>query len=148
MNYATVFPTLRYDDAAAAIDFLVEALGAERHAVYPGDDGRVQHAELRWRNGLIMLSSAKGDIPATRGASAYVVVDDSDAHAQRARTAGAEIIREPYDTEYGSRGYTTRDPEGNEWHFGTYQPFAFDHAAQLASKPSADAASRGSSPSS
>jgi uncharacterized glyoxalase superfamily protein PhnB len=132
MNDATVFPTLRYDDAAVAIDFLVEALGAERHAVYPGDDGRVQHAELRWGNGLIMLSSAKGDIAATRGASAYVVVDDPDAHAQRARTAGAEIIREPYDTDYRSRGYTTRDPEGNEWHFGTYQPFAFDHAAQQA----------------
>jgi uncharacterized glyoxalase superfamily protein PhnB len=135
MNDATVFPTLSYDDAKAAIDFLVDALGAERYAVYAGDDGTVQHAELRWGNGLVMLGSAKGDRSAARGAGGgvYIVVDDADAHAQHARAAGAEITREPYDTDYGSREYSTRDPEGNEWHFGTYQPFDFDHAAAQAS---------------
>jgi uncharacterized glyoxalase superfamily protein PhnB len=131
MNDATVFPTLGYDDAPAAIDFLINALGAERHAVYAGEDGTVQHAELRWGNGLVMLGSAKGDKSATRGAGGgvYIVVDDVDAHAARARAGGAEIIREPYDTDYGSREYDARDPEGNAWHFGTYQPFDFDHAA-------------------
>jgi uncharacterized glyoxalase superfamily protein PhnB len=135
MNDATVFPTLSYDDAKAAIDFLVDALGAERHAVYAGDDGTVHHAELRWGNGLVMLGSAKGDRSASRGAGGgvYIVVDDADAHAQHARAAGAEITREPYDTDYGSREYSTRDPEGNGWHFGTYQPFDFDHATAQAS---------------
>jgi uncharacterized glyoxalase superfamily protein PhnB len=135
MNDATVFPTLSYDDAPAAIDFLVNALGAERHAVYAGEDGTVHHAELRFGNGLVMLGSVKSDRSATRGGGGgiYIVIDDADGHAQRARAAGAEIIREPYDTDYGSREYSACDPEGNAWHFGTYQPFDFDHAAAQAS---------------
>jgi uncharacterized glyoxalase superfamily protein PhnB len=56
-------------------------------------------------------------------ASVYVVIDDVDAHAERARANGAEITRDPSDTDYGSRGYSARDPEGNTWHFGTYQPY-------------------------
>ena len=57
-------------------------------------------------------------------ASVYVVVDDPDAHHERARAAGAEIVRELHDTDYGSREYGAKDPEGNAWYFGTYQPFA------------------------
>jgi uncharacterized glyoxalase superfamily protein PhnB len=126
MNNATVFPTLRYDDAPAAIEFLTNALGAERHAVYPAENGRVSHAELRFGNGIVMLGSAGPAQPATRGRGGviYVVVDDADAHAERACRAGADLIREPHDTDYGSREYAVRDPEGNAWSFGTYQPFA------------------------
>lgn len=131
MSDATVFPSLKYDDAPAAIDFLTSAFGAERHAVYTGDDGTVVHAELRFGNGLVMLGSAGPDRAATRGRGAgiYVVVDDADAHHDRARAAGAHITREPYATDYGSRGYSAQDLEGNVWDFGTYQPFAFDHSA-------------------
>jgi uncharacterized glyoxalase superfamily protein PhnB len=129
MTYATIYPTLTYDDAGKAIDFLVDAFGFERHAVYDGDNGAIRHAELKRGNGLVMLGSAWGDIEATRGRGGgiYTVVDDPDAHAQRARAAGAEITNELHDTDYGSREYSTRDPEGNAWHFGTYQPFEFDH---------------------
>jgi hypothetical protein len=76
-----------------------------------------------------MLGSSRPDAPATRGGGGgiYVVVIDPDAHCARARDAGAEILREPFDTDYGSRDYSAKDPEGNVWHFGTYQPFAFDH---------------------
>lgn len=131
MNNATVFPSLKYDDAAAAIAFLTNAFGAERCAVYTGDDDTVAHAELRFGNGLVMLGSAGAELAATRGrgGSIYIVVDDADAHHERARAAGALITRGPYDTDYGSRGYTAEDPEGNVWHFGTYQPFSFDHVA-------------------
>lgn len=52
----------------------------------------------------------------------YVAVEDPDGHCRRARAAGAEILAEPYDTDYGSRDYTARDPEGNQWHFGTHRP--------------------------
>src|SRR5262249_16468132 len=130
----TVFPTLRYDDATAAIDFLTSAFGAERHAVYAGDDGKVQHAELRFGNGIVMLGSASSDFPAIRGrgGGVYVVVADTDEHCARARQAGAEIVRQPRDSEYGSREYSTRDPEGNAWHFGTYQPFAPEEAGASA----------------
>ena len=125
MQNPTVFPGLNYDDARAAIDFLVKAFGAERHAVHADDDGSIQHAELRFRNGIVMLGPASGKFPATRGkgGSIYVVVDDPDSHHARARDAGAEIIRELGNTDYGSREYGAKDPEGNSWYFGTYQPF-------------------------
>jgi uncharacterized glyoxalase superfamily protein PhnB len=121
MTHPTVFPTLRYEDAQRAIDWLVEALGAERHAVHAGDDGTIRHAELRFGNGIVMLGSGSSD----RG-SIYVVVDDPDARFTRARAAGAEVVREVQDTDYGSREFSVRDPEGNAWHFGTYQPFETD----------------------
>ena len=119
-EYPTVFPTMRYADANAAIDFLADAFGAERHAVYSDDGGRVRHAELRLGNGMVML----GEAESASGGGIYIVVDDLDAHCERARAAGAEIFRGPADTDYGSREYGARDPEGLTWHFGTYQPFA------------------------
>ncbi len=54
----------------------------------------------------------------------YLVVEDPDRHFRRAVEAGAEVVRPLEDTDYGSRGYTARDPEGNLWSFGTYQPAA------------------------
>ena len=130
MTHATIFPTLTYDDAARAIDFLVDAFGFERHAVYSGENGEIRHAELKLGNGLVMLGSAKDGIEPTqgRGVSIYTVVEDPDAHAQRARAAGAALTNELHDSDYGSREYSARDPEGNVWHFGTYQPFEFDHS--------------------
>jgi uncharacterized glyoxalase superfamily protein PhnB len=123
MEHPTVFPVLRYTDAHGAIEFLVAAFGVKKHCVY-ADGDRVHHAEIRLGNGIVMLGS--GDTSANE--SVYVVVDDPDAHCSRARTAGAGIVREPHDTEYGSREYAARDSEGTVWSFGTYQPFAFEHA--------------------
>ena len=133
MEHPTVFPILSYDDAPAAIDFLVNAFGAERHAVYASDDGAIQHAEVRLGNGIVMLGSSRADSPSTHG-SIYVVVENSDEHCARARAAGAEIVMELRDTEYGSRDYGAHDPEGNTWYFGTYQPFAYDHAPKAEAK--------------
>ena len=128
MSHPTVFPSLVYDDAKSAVDFLTAAFDAQRHAVYE-DNGAIQHAELRLGNGLVMFGSSGADAQATRGAGVYVVVDDPDALCERARSAGAEIVREPFDTDYGSRDFSARDLEGNVWYFGTYQPFTFDHSA-------------------
>jgi uncharacterized glyoxalase superfamily protein PhnB len=77
----------------------------------------------------VMFGPTRPDLPATRGSGVYIVVADADAHYARAREAGAEIVREPFNTDYDSREYSARDPEGNDWHFGTYQPFEFDHSA-------------------
>ncbi len=128
MDYATVVPWRTYDDAHGAIAFLESAFGAERHVFETADDGSVAHAELRFGNGIVMVGSAKPDLPATRGAGApgqgiYVVVDDIDAHYERARDAGAEIVSELRDLGY-SREYSASDSEDNRWHFGTYQPLA------------------------
>jgi uncharacterized glyoxalase superfamily protein PhnB len=139
MEHPTVFPTLSYDDAEAALDFLLAAFGAERHAVY-AEGETIRHAEVRLGNGIVMFGSSGENTPATRGAGGgiYVVVTDPDAHCATAREAGAEIVRDLNDTDYGSREYGARDPEGNMWQFGTYQPFAFDHGeAEEAAKGAA-----------
>jgi uncharacterized glyoxalase superfamily protein PhnB len=57
----------------------------------------------------------------------YVALDDTDAHYERAKAAGAEILVDLHSTEYGSRDYTARDLEGNVWCFGTYSPFCEHH---------------------
>jgi uncharacterized glyoxalase superfamily protein PhnB len=133
MTYPTIFPTTRYDDPEAAIDFLARAFGGERHAVYTDDGGTIRHAEVRLGNGLVMIGPSRPGAPATRGGGGiYVVVEDADAHCRRARRSGAEIVRDLQDTDYGSREYAARDPEGNEWSFGTYQPFAFQQEEETA----------------
>jgi uncharacterized glyoxalase superfamily protein PhnB len=124
----TVYPTLRYRDAQAAIDFLVSALGFEAVQVVRGPNGAIGHAELTLGNGMVMVAdgSPEGEtsIFDTGTTSIYVVLDDPDAHHDRAVAAGAEIAMALRDTDYGSRDYTARDPEGNVWTFGTYQPMS------------------------
>ena len=128
-----VWPTLRAHDARALIRFLVDAFGFEETVVY-GDGDRVDHAQLSWPpGGGVMLGSvrdggtdahgqAEGATPTRPGTfGAYVVTDDVDAVYQRAKAAGAEIIAEPHDTDYGSHDFAARDPEGNRWSFGTYR---------------------------
>jgi uncharacterized glyoxalase superfamily protein PhnB len=121
----TFYPTLTYADAHAAIDFLCTALGFQRQEVMEGPDGRIGHAELRYGDGIVMLGSKRDDDFATSGTQVvYVALDDTDAHHARAVEAGAEIVRAPFDTDYGSRDYAAKDPEGNIWAFGTYRPEA------------------------
>ncbi|MEV7728118.1 VOC family protein [Streptomyces sp. NPDC087917] len=124
----TVFPTLLYRDAKAAVRQLTEAFGFTRLAVYEGDDGVVMHAELSYGNGVVMLGSkGRGGqfdtvMESAGPAGVYVVVDDVDAHHRRAAEHGVEILMEPTDQDYGSRDYMARDTEGNVWSFGTYAP--------------------------
>lgn len=125
-NTTTIWPTLTYRDAPAAIRFLVEAFGFEEVASHPGSEpGVIDHAELRWPGGGgVMLGSAREDsvlsgLPPGVG-SVYVVTDEPDALHDRASAAGATIVRGLRDEDYGSRGFTARDPEGVYWSFGTY----------------------------
>lgn len=119
-----VWPTLRARDARGLIEFLVRAFGFEETVVY-GEGDRVDHAELSWPlGGGIMLGSVREDDvwavePGSLGA--YVVCDDPDALHERATGAGATILKELHDTDYGSRDFIARDPEGNRWSFGTYR---------------------------
>jgi uncharacterized glyoxalase superfamily protein PhnB len=119
-----VWPTLRARDARALIRFLVGAFGFEETVVY-ADGDMVHHAQLSWpEGGGIMLGSVReGQASATDPGAfgAYVVTDQPDALYERARAAGAEITAEPHDTDYGSRDFSARDPEGNRWSFGTYR---------------------------
>ena len=123
----TLYPTMRFRDAPAAIEFLQRAFGFGVRQVVAGPDGTIVHAELTYGPSVLMLGSDREDPRLGRRAGLgwiYMAVDDADGHCNRARAAGAEIIAEPYDTEYGSRDYTALDLEGNQWHFGTYRPAA------------------------
>ena len=121
-----VWPTLRATDALALIRFLVDVVGFEETIVY-ADGDVVQHAQLsRPLGGGIMLGSHRESDndrwpirPGTSGV--YVVVDDPDALIERIRSGGGEIKDELHDTDYGSRDFSIRDPEGNHWAFGTYR---------------------------
>jgi uncharacterized glyoxalase superfamily protein PhnB len=130
---STVIPAMRYRDATAAIEWLCKAFGFEKHLVVPGENGTVEHAQLTFGNGMIMLGSAREDEfgqwvkpPRETGGigtqSAYVIVEDADRHYARAKAAGAEIVMEVEDQDYGGRLYSCRDPEGHLWNFGTYDP--------------------------
>ena len=114
----TIYPFLRFADADAGLEWLKRSFGFEERVVYRDDDGgTLHHAEISLGPGIVMLG--QGD-PGDHGI--YVAVDDADAHYEQAKAAGAEIVRELEDTDYGSREYTARDPEGNVWSFGTYRP--------------------------
>lgn len=131
---ATIIPGLRYTNAAAAIDWLCRAFGFEKHLVVPGENGTIAHAQLTFGHGMIMLGSARGDdygrlikqpadVDGAETQAPYVIVDDVDAHWERAKAAGASIVLEPEDQPYGGRLYSCRDPEGHLWNFGTYDPW-------------------------
>ena len=129
-----IIPALRYKDAPAAIEWLCNVLGCTKHAAYVNEDGTIAHAELALGGGMIMLGSAKDDehgkrfkspdeIGGVETCSAYVVVADADAVYARVQAAGAEIVREIQNTDYGSREFAVRDPEGHSWSLGTYDPW-------------------------
>lgn len=125
----TVWPILTYRDARAAIAFLHDAFGFEENAVYAREDDPtiIEHAEMRGPlgGGVMFGTAGKDDTPFGKRTpgndSVYVVCDDPDELFIRATNAGAKVVRELVDEDYGSRGFTVRDPEGNLWSFGTYR---------------------------
>lgn len=134
-NACTIIPTLRYRDAAAAIEWLCRAFGFEKHLVVPGEGNTIAHAQLTFGNGMIMLGTARDDefgklqkTPEQVGGvvtqSPYIIVPDADAHHARAVALGAKVVYPLRDEDYGGRGYSCLDPEGHLWNFGTYDPWA------------------------
>ena len=125
-GYPRISPYLNYEDTGAMVDWLARAFGlVERHRM-AGPDGTTSHAEMELDGGVVMLGSPGGDFRNPRHlgrdtSSLYVYVDDVDAHCERARAAGAEIIEEPADQPYGDRRYGARDPEGHRWYFAIRQ---------------------------
>ncbi|MEL6277205.1 MAG: VOC family protein [Bacteroidota bacterium] len=128
-------PTLRYRDAAAAIEWLCQAFGFEQHLVVPGENGAIAHVQLVFGNGMIMLGSARDDefgglqqppssVDSVVMQSPYIVVEDVDEHYARAISAGAKVVMPLKDEDYGGRLYSCRDPEGFLWNFGSYDPWS------------------------
>lgn len=131
---STIIPTLRYSDAHAAIDWLCKAFGFRKHAVYDDDAGGVAHAQLTFGNGMVMLGSVRDNAfgqhilqpEQTYGRETQVpcvIVADCRAHYVKAKAAGARIVDDYAEKDYGGAGYSCRDPEGHLWWFGSYDPW-------------------------
>lgn len=131
---ATVIPGLRYRDAPAAIEWLCRVFGFEKHLVVPGEGTTIAHAELSFGNGMIMLGSVvdsefgrlmkqPDEIGGADTQSSYLIVNDADAVYARAKAAGAEIMIDITDADYGGRGFSCRDLEGHLWSVGTFDPW-------------------------
>jgi uncharacterized glyoxalase superfamily protein PhnB len=123
----SIWPGLTYRDAHAARSWLA-AIGFTEGIVVPGTGpDEIMHSEMIWpEGGRVMVHTAcrEGgeaafDAPLGSG-SCYVVTADPDKVHALAGDLGAEIVRELEDTDYGSRGFSVRDAEGNIWSFGTY----------------------------
>ena len=134
---SSVIPSIRYADAPAAIEWLCRAFGFHKNAVYPNPDGTIAHAQLTFGGGMVMLGSATVghgpydqwvQPPPTKTSvmtqAIYVIVDDCKAHYARVKSAGAEILMELEEKDYGGAGYSCRDPEGHVWSFGGFNPWA------------------------
>ena len=121
-----IFPMLAYRDAPAALEFLTTAFGFEETMRMEGENGTIAHAELEMGGQRLMLATAWRDAGmappkelAGIASQLMVQVDDVDAHFRRALEAGATVIDQPADQEYGERTYRATDPEGHRWIFGS-----------------------------
>jgi uncharacterized glyoxalase superfamily protein PhnB len=118
--------TMSFRDADAMIAFL-SAIGFVEHATYrsESDPSVVEHAEWLWPGGGgLMFGSLREDgaVANVGGSAAYLVAEDPDAVFDRAVEAGATVLRPMVDQDYGGRGGSVEDPEGNHWSVGSYQP--------------------------
>ena len=125
---SAIFPTLRYENPAAAIDWLTRTLGFRKHFVAE-EGGVVVHAQMGMGDQLLFLGPDRADdvygMHSPRKFSGTsqcvcIAVEDVDALAGRVRAAGGEMIAEPHDTPYGAREFSCRDPEGHVWAIGNY----------------------------
>ena len=133
MEKSNIIPSMRYGDAPVAIEWLCNVFGFRKHLVVPGENGTIAHAQLVLGNGMIMLGSDSSDEygkvispPGKDGVntqSCYIFIEEIDAHYAHAVAAGAEIIMEIADQNYGGRLYSAKDPEGHLWNFGSYDPW-------------------------
>lgn len=136
-NRSAVIPCLRYRDAPKAIEWLCAVFGFEQHLVVANDDGSIAHAQLILNGGMLMLGSVTNneneygqlikqpdEINGLETQSPYLVVADTDAVHQRALAAGAVMVIDIKDEDYGGRGFSCRDLEGHLWNVGSYNPWA------------------------
>ncbi len=135
-GWPQISSSLFYDDAALAIPWLCNAFGFEVKLKIEGEGGRIEHSELVFGEGMIMVGQAGGKasrpnpLPCASPRSLgnqntqvlCVFVDDVDAHCEHARKAGAKVADEPSTSDYGDeywadRSYRVEDLEGHQWWF-------------------------------
>jgi uncharacterized glyoxalase superfamily protein PhnB len=139
---SAVIPVMRYRNLPAAIDWLCNAFGFERHRVTVGNNGAIQFAQLTFGAAMIMVGPVRAsafdkllrqpdEVGGAETQVCYFFVADAQAHCARAKAAGAEIVFDIKHTANGGRSYSCRDPEGHLWNFGTYNPWQHQAIAQV-----------------
>jgi uncharacterized glyoxalase superfamily protein PhnB len=131
-GWPRISTSLVYDDPKKAIDWLCRAFGFEVRLLVEGDGDSVEHSELVFGDGVVMVSGTKldkyphrrapKDVGGANTQNLMVYVDDAEAHCKRAREAGAAIVTEPETHDYGEdywsdRGYECKDIGGHHWWF-------------------------------
>ena len=124
-NTPRISPYLLYEDVGAALEWLAKAFGFVERMRMAMPDGSIGHAEMTLDDGLVMMGCPGPEYKNPKHVGAlthnlYIYVDDVDAHFERAKAAGAEIVDEPKDQFYGDRRYGALDPEGHMWFFATH----------------------------
>jgi uncharacterized glyoxalase superfamily protein PhnB len=133
LGWPRIASAVYYEDAAAAIDWLCRAFGFEVRVKIEGEGGSIEHSELTYGDGLIMVGQAglahkasfrksPHSLGGANTQNMMVFVDDADAHCEHARANGAKIVTEPKTTDYGEewwtdRGYECEDIEEHHWWF-------------------------------
>lgn len=131
---ATIIPTMKYQNAQSAIEWLCRVFGFKKHLVVQGENDSIAHAQLTLGNAMIMLGSASNDeygrliqppknLNGLNTQAPYIIVENIDEHYKKTVLEGAEIVIEIKDEDYGGRSYTCRDKEGHIWNFGSYNPW-------------------------
>lgn len=134
---AKIIPSMMFRDAEKAIEWLCSVFGFERSLVVPGKDGTIVHAQLVYEDAMIMLSDGTAhnednyghfnvtpnEIEGCNTSGIYMFIDEIDSHYNKTKSAGAEIVLNNIDQDYGGRGYTCKDLEGHLWSFGSYDPW-------------------------
>ena len=141
---ATVISCLHYRNAPVAFEWLCNTFGFEKHLVVPNVDGTIAHAQLSFGNGMTMLGSVQKDetesgrlvkqpnkIGGGQTQSPYLVVNDVDAIYASAKAAGSKIVIDIKDEDYGGRGFSCLDLEGNLGNSGPMTLRKFARAAFL-----------------
>ncbi len=124
-----LYHTMRCKDAEAMIAWLKDVLGFTERVVYRREN-IVAHAELSFGSSILMLGAHRqdsygksvGELDGRRTDAVYLAVDDPDSLYAKVKASGVRIEMELHDTDYGSRDFSARDPEGGLWSFGTYWP--------------------------
>jgi uncharacterized glyoxalase superfamily protein PhnB len=121
---ATIVPILVYDDVESAIELLVTAFGFAEHLRAHGPDGKVNHAQLRFGDGSIIIGRQGGPFrapsPDAVSQFVHVTVSDVDGHFERARAHDVRILQAPHDMPFGERQYTAQDGGGHWWTFSQH----------------------------
>jgi uncharacterized glyoxalase superfamily protein PhnB len=121
----TFISSIIYKDQRAAIAWLEKAFGFEVSELLVDGQDNILHAEMSFGDGVIMIGSewftwtrSPAAVDGANTQRLHVrVTDDVDAHCERARAAGAAIVKEPEDQFYGDRTYIAKDLEGHHWSF-------------------------------